>query len=70
VLFDDEIDVTPGVAARITVRRAGEALTVGFSRATRRGGLTIRSGRAAHETRWRGARAERALGISMGRWCV
>ncbi len=50
VLFDDEIDITPGVTARITVRRAGEALTVGFSRATRRGGLTIRSGRAAHET--------------------
>ncbi len=50
VLFDDEIDITPGVTARITVRRAGEPLTVGFSRATRRGGLTIRSGRAAHET--------------------
>lgn len=50
VLFDDEIDITAGVAARITVRRASEALSVGFSRATRRGGLTIRSGRAAHET--------------------
>jgi hypothetical protein len=34
----------------VTVRRAAEALSVGFSRATRRGGLTIRSGRAAHET--------------------
>jgi hypothetical protein len=50
VLFDDEIDIMRGVTARITVRRASEALTVGFSRATRRGGLTIRSGRAAHET--------------------
>ncbi|HET9125045.1 MAG TPA: hypothetical protein VFN65_09200 [Solirubrobacteraceae bacterium] len=50
VLFDDEVDVMPGVTARITVRRAAEALTMGFSRATRRGGLTIRSGRAAHET--------------------
>ena len=50
VLFDDEIDIAAGVTARITVRRAGEALTLGFSRATRRGGLTIRSGRAAHET--------------------
>jgi hypothetical protein len=50
VLFDDEIDITRGVSARITVRRASEPLTVGFSRATRRGGLTIRSGRAAHET--------------------
>jgi hypothetical protein len=50
VLFDDEIDVMPGVTAHVTVRRAAEALSVGFSRATRRGGLTIRSGRAAHET--------------------
>jgi hypothetical protein len=50
VLFDDEIDVMPGVSAHVIVRRAAEALSVGFSRATRRGGLTIRSGRAAHET--------------------
>jgi hypothetical protein len=50
VLFDDEVEVTSGVTARITVTRAGEALTAGFSRATRRGGLTIRSGRGAHET--------------------
>ena len=50
VLFDDEIDVMPGVSAHVTVRRAAEALSVGFSRATRRSGLTIRSGRAAHET--------------------
>ena len=41
---------TPGVSARITVRRAKEPLSQGFSRATRRGGLVIRSGRAAHET--------------------
>ena len=36
--------------ARIVVRRAKEPLSQGFSRATRRGGLVIRSGRAAHET--------------------
>jgi len=50
VLFDDEVDVMPGVSAHVTVRRAAQALSVGFSRATRRGGLTICSGRAAHET--------------------
>jgi hypothetical protein len=50
VLFDDEIDVMPSVTAHVTVRRAAEALSVGFSRATRRGGLTICSGRAAHQT--------------------
>lgn len=50
LLFDDDIDVAPGITARITVRRAAELLSAGFSRATRRGGLTIRSGRAAHET--------------------
>ena len=32
------------------MRRAKEPLSQGFSRATRRGGLVIRSGRAAHET--------------------
>jgi hypothetical protein len=32
------------------VRRSKEPLSQGFSRATRRGGLVIRSGRAAHET--------------------
>jgi len=50
VLFDAEIKVTAGVTARIVVRRSNEPLSQGFSRATRRGGLVIRSGRAAHET--------------------
>ncbi len=50
VLFDAEVRVAPNVEARIVVRRAKEPLTQGFSRATRRGGLVIRSGRAAHET--------------------
>jgi len=50
VLFDAEVKVAPNVEARIVVRRAKEPLTQGFSRATRRGGLVIRSGRAAHET--------------------
>ena len=50
VLFDDEVQIAPGVSARIVVRRATEPLSAGFSRATRRGGLVICSGRAAHET--------------------
>ncbi len=50
VLFDDDVQVTPAISARITVRRAKEPLSQGFSRATRRGGLVIRSGRSAHET--------------------
>lgn len=50
VLFESEVQVAPGVQARIVVRRAAEPLSQGFSRATRRGGLVIRSGRAAHET--------------------
>src|SRR4051812_10343352 len=50
VLFDSEVQVAANVAARIVVRRAKEPLSLGFSRATRRGGLVIRSGRAAHET--------------------
>ncbi|MGO9959159.1 MAG: hypothetical protein ACLP50_24855 [Solirubrobacteraceae bacterium] len=50
VLFDAEVQVAANVLARIVVRRAKEPLSQGFSRATRRGGLVIRSGRAAHET--------------------
>jgi hypothetical protein len=50
LLFDAEVQVAANVSARIVVRRAKEPLSQGFSRATRRGGLVIRSGRAAHET--------------------
>ncbi len=50
VLFDAEVPVTATVSARVVVRRANEPISQGFSRATRRGGLVIRSGRAAHET--------------------
>jgi len=50
VLYDSEVPVMAGVTARIVVRRSAEALSQGFSRATRRGGLVVCSGRAAHET--------------------
>jgi len=50
VLFDGEVEIGAGASARLTVRRAKEPLSQGFSRATRRSGLVIRSGRAAHET--------------------
>jgi hypothetical protein len=51
VLFDDEIAIIcAGVTARVTVCRSVEPLSAGFPRATRRGGLTICSGRPAHET--------------------
>lgn len=50
VLFAAEVQVAPNVHARIVVRRAKDPLSQGFSRATRRGGLVIASGRAAHET--------------------
>ncbi|MGI9081821.1 MAG: hypothetical protein ACR2FZ_06015 [Thermoleophilaceae bacterium] len=49
LLFEDEVEVVGKVSARIAVRRAAEPFTLGPSRATRRGGLVIRSGRAAHE---------------------
>jgi hypothetical protein len=50
VLFEGEVAVTAAVSARIVIRRAKDPISQGFSRATRRGGLVIRSGRAAHET--------------------
>ena len=54
VLFDGEVDVTKGVTARVTVRRAAQPLSAGTSRATRLGGLLVRSGRAAHESTFAG----------------
>ena len=50
VLFDDEVAVTKEVRARVTVRRSARPLSPGMSRATRVGGLVVRSGRAAHES--------------------
>ena len=50
LLFDEEPSLTPRISARITVRRAAAPLAPGTSRATRVGGLVIRSGRAAHES--------------------
>ena len=58
LLFDDEIDVAPGVHARVIVRRAAEPIPLSPSRATRLGGLVIRSGRAAHETTLAGHEGE------------
>ncbi len=50
VLFDDEVVVTGDIRARITVCRSARPLSPGMSRATRMGGLVVRSGRAAHES--------------------
>ncbi len=50
VLFDDEVAVTGEIRARVTVRRSARPLSPGMSRATRIGGLVVRSGRAAHES--------------------
>jgi hypothetical protein len=50
VLFDDEVAVTGDIRARITIRRSARPLSPGMSRATRIGGLVVRSGRAAHES--------------------
>lgn len=50
VLFDEEVRVTGDVSARVTVRRSARPIAPGMSRATRLGGLVVRSGRAAHES--------------------
>jgi hypothetical protein len=49
LVLDDDVEVARGIRARIVVRLAAEPFTLGTSRATRRGGLVVRSGRAAHE---------------------
>ena len=50
VLFDYEIELHRGVTARVVVRRAAHPIPLSPARATRRGGLVVLSGRAAHET--------------------
>jgi hypothetical protein len=50
VLFDEEVKVARDLRARVTVRRSARPLSPGMSRATRVGGLVVRSGRAAHES--------------------
>ncbi|HEX2702049.1 MAG TPA: hypothetical protein VHM72_01275 [Solirubrobacteraceae bacterium] len=50
VLFDQDVKVTGEITARVTVRRSARPLSPGTSRATRLGGLVVRSGRAAHES--------------------
>jgi len=50
VLFDGEVKVSGEITARVTVRRSERPLGSGTSRATRLGGLVVRSGRAAHES--------------------
>ena len=49
VLLDEEVELGSGARARIAIRRAAHPFSLGTSRATRPGGLVIRSGRAAHE---------------------
>lgn len=50
LLYDGEVAVTKDISAHISVRRSAQPLSAGMSRATRLGGLVIRSGRAAHES--------------------
>jgi hypothetical protein len=58
LLADEEIELAAGVRARVIVRRAAEPIPLSPSRATRLGGLVIRSGRAAHETTLAGHEGE------------
>lgn len=54
VLFDGEVEVSRGISAHVTVRRSASPFPPGTSRATRLGGLVVRSGRAAHESTFAG----------------
>jgi hypothetical protein len=49
LLFDDEVELGQGAVARIVIRRADAPIPLSPLRATRRGGLVVRSGRSAHE---------------------
>ncbi|MDQ5831774.1 MAG: hypothetical protein M3550_01790 [Actinomycetota bacterium] len=49
VLAEEDVNLSGGAVARIVVRRAAGPIPLSPLRATRRGGLVVRSGRAAHE---------------------
>jgi hypothetical protein len=57
LLFNEEIELQRGVAARVVVRRAAQPIPLSPARAARRGGLVVLSGRAAHETTLAGLEA-------------
>lgn len=57
VLFDDEVELGRDVTARVIVRRSAQPIPLSPGRATRRGGLVVRSGRAAHEATLAGLEA-------------
>jgi hypothetical protein len=50
VLLEETVRIAAGIEARIVVRRAARPIPLHPSRGLRRGGLLIRSGRAAHES--------------------
>jgi hypothetical protein len=57
VLFDDEVELERAITARVVVRRAAQPIPLSPARASRRGGLVVMSGRAAHETTLAGLEA-------------
>jgi hypothetical protein len=57
VLLEAELEVQRGVTAHIVVRRSADPIPLSPARAARRGGLVVRSGRAAHETTLAGLEA-------------
>jgi len=50
VVLEEVLDLGQGLEARVNVFRAAEPIPMSPARALRRGGLVVRSGRAAHET--------------------
>jgi len=70
VLFDDTVELDREIRARIVVRRSASPISLTPQRATRRGGLLIRSGRAAHEITLAGHEARPGARHLFGEvWC-
>lgn len=70
VLFDEEVELQRGIPARIVVRRSVHPIPLSPSRAARRGGLVVRSGRAAHEATLAGLEGRPAARHLYGEvWC-
>lgn len=70
LLHEGDLELGDGVTARIVVRRSAAPIPLTPQRATRRGGLLIRSGRAAHEITLAGHEARPGARHVFGEvWC-
>ena len=70
LLFEGELDLGRDVTAHVVVCRAAQPIPLNPARAARRGGLLVRSGRAAHEITLAGLEGRTAPATSSARFAA